>query len=608
MAGRSAVLSVRIIADSKQARGELDSVESRLGRTQDKLRQFTGPATVAMGAMGGFATAAGKAASDAEQNIGAVETVFGSSADQILNWSKNSADAVGMSASSYDELAAKIGGSLKQAGYSSDEMAAKTNDLIGAGADLSSVFGGDAASAAEAMGAALRGEFDPLEQYGVFLNMNAVNAEMAKNGTDKLTGAAQDAAKKQTITNMILDQAAQYHGNFAKEADTAAGAQQRAQAAFGDAAAELGQALIPFMVQAAGAAKVFAQAIQAHPTLIRNIALAVTALAGGVLAANGVLTVFKAALAIQGAATAGITALSSFRAGLTSTTAAASTFTGKAGTIGGAIASVGRGMMTGVAAAAQWTAGMVRAGAVAVASAARMIAVKTAQLAIRAATMAWSAAQAILNAVLAANPITLIIVAVMALVAAFVTAYQRVGWFRDGVDKMVKVVVALWRKMAEIITAVWDMAVTAVVNRIRAIGDAFKAVGDTASRWLGNIRRWMDGIVEAARAVGRAVRDMFSNVSMPGWAKKLFHLSHGTPATGWAQNTTPDALPFLMTAAATPEWLPVPTTAGLGMSNVTQNTVINQNTFNIGALTDRLALARELKAILAEHDRIIGAA
>lgn len=195
----------------------------------------------------GFGTYAGKAAAEAEQNFGAVNTVFKNAASTVHDYAKTSAQSVGLSSSAYESLAASIGGSLSKAGYSQDELAQKTHGLISAGADLSSVFGGDAAGAAEAMGAALRGEFDSLEQYGVFMSAATVEARMAADGTDKLTGAAFEQAKQQAIVNEIMAQAGVYNGNFAREADTAAGAQQRAKAEFENAAATLGTLLLPAM-------------------------------------------------------------------------------------------------------------------------------------------------------------------------------------------------------------------------------------------------------------------------------------------------------------------------------------------------------------------------
>lgn len=51
-----------------------------------------------------------------------------------------------------------------------------------------------------------------------------------------------------------------------------------------------------------------------------------------------------------------------------------------------------------------------------------------------AASWAYGQAQAFVNAVMAANPIALLVIALVALAAAFIWAYQNVDWFREGVN------------------------------------------------------------------------------------------------------------------------------------------------------------------------------
>ena len=271
--------------------GIMEKASAGFGKFKAGIAALAVPATIAVGAISGVAVAAGKLAADAEQNVGAVGTVFGQASNKVLDFSKNASNSVGMSASSYNKLAASIGGSLKQAGYDQDTLAKKTHELMLASADLSSVFGGDAVEAAGAMGAAFRGEFDPLERFGIFLNQNAVNMELARTGQDKLTGAALEAAKKQATQNLIMKQAADYQGNFAREADTAAGAQQRMRAALQDAGAELGTMLLPLMVKGAQMLKEFIGVAQRNPAAVKAVAVGVSVLAVAILALNAAMSV-----------------------------------------------------------------------------------------------------------------------------------------------------------------------------------------------------------------------------------------------------------------------------------------------------------------------------
>lgn len=69
-------------------------------------------------------------------------------------------------------------------------------------------------------------------------------------------------------------------------------------------------------------------------------------------------------------------------------------------------------------------------------SKAKMIAYKTAQLAVTGATKAMTLAQTGLNLVLSMNPIGLVILALTALGATFVILYNKCEWFRNGVNQV----------------------------------------------------------------------------------------------------------------------------------------------------------------------------
>jgi hypothetical protein len=175
-----------------------------------------------------------------------------------------------------------------------EQVAGKANELTGAAADLASVFGGSTADAAGAMGAALRGEFDSLEQFGIFMNQNKIDAQLAATGQDKLTGAALEGAKKQAILNEIMSQAGPYLGNFAKEADTAAGSQQIANAAWQDAQAKLGEQLLPYLVKGAELLSSFATWAAENSAVVTTLAVVLGLLAGAILVINVVMAIMNA--------------------------------------------------------------------------------------------------------------------------------------------------------------------------------------------------------------------------------------------------------------------------------------------------------------------------
>lgn len=78
------------------------------------------------------------------------------------------------------------------------------------------------------------------------------------------------------------------------------------------------------------------------------------------------------------------------------------------------------------------------------------------QLAVRAATLAWAAAQWLLNAAMAANPIGLVVIAIAALIAGIWYAYTHFDWFRNAVDAAWQALQVFWDWISKIILNAWD--------------------------------------------------------------------------------------------------------------------------------------------------------
>lgn len=224
------------------------------GGVMGAFKSLVGPAIAAFGvtAMTGFVKGAVGAAADLEQSIGAIDSVFKGSAGQMHAWSKSAAVDVGLTRNEFNELGTLIGSQLKNAGTSMEELGPKTNELIGLGADLSSMFGGTTADAVSALSSALKGERDPIERYGVSLTQAAIDAKAAEMGFEKVGGALSREANAAATVALIMDQTADAHGNFARESDTLAHKQQVLNAMWEDGKARLGEVFLPAVSAAAG--------------------------------------------------------------------------------------------------------------------------------------------------------------------------------------------------------------------------------------------------------------------------------------------------------------------------------------------------------------------
>lgn len=248
-------ITISIIGDNRGLNSSLNESEGRLKRLGGIAggagKAIAGGLLVAGAAAVGFGVAAVKSASDAQQSIGATETVFGRFASRVIKDSEAAASQFGLSANEYRENANLIGSLFRNQGVSADQLAGKTKGMISTAADLAATFGGPTSDAVAALGSAFKGEFDPLERYGISIKQSTINAELAAKGQDKLTGAALKAAQQQATSRLIMEQSSRASGAFARETDTLAHQQQVLGASWENIKAKAGGVLLPVLTSAA---------------------------------------------------------------------------------------------------------------------------------------------------------------------------------------------------------------------------------------------------------------------------------------------------------------------------------------------------------------------
>ena len=262
MAGKQSI-KISVTADTKRFRSEMSKIGQAEGGVGKLKQGFSalgiGMKGLAAGAVGFGATMAlalGKqavsAASNLQQSMGAVDDVFKSSAKQVHAYAQKAADAVGLSRNQYNEMATLIGTQLKNGGTAANQLADQANKVIKIGADLSAQFGGSTKDAVDALSAALKGERDPIEKYGISLTQNAIDAEAAALGYKKVNGQLTTQATQAATLSLIHKQSADSTGKFARETDTLAHKQQVLSAKWEDAKAKLGNMLLPIVTKVVG--------------------------------------------------------------------------------------------------------------------------------------------------------------------------------------------------------------------------------------------------------------------------------------------------------------------------------------------------------------------
>ena len=238
---------------------------------------------LAGGAFLAGAKQATEVASRLQQAVGGTAAVFGEASDEVERFAKTAAESAGLSERAARELTSALGGLLKGFGFTGEEAAKLSVQLAGLGADLAATFGGTPEEAVQALGAALRGETDPLERFGIALNQTLVNQKAVELGLAASTSAVDQNAKAQATLALITERSADAQGQFGREAETAAGQAAIAAAKAENSAADLGTNLLPIYTKIAEVVGVAADAFAALPEPVQNVVIvlgAVAALSG----------------------------------------------------------------------------------------------------------------------------------------------------------------------------------------------------------------------------------------------------------------------------------------------------------------------------------------
>lgn len=186
-------------------------------------------------------------ASDKAEAASKVNVLYAESADQIHAASENAAETVGLSSGAYLEAAGNLGNLLKNFDLSADAAAGMSQDMIQLAADVGSFNNADPSQVIEAMGAALRGESEPMRRFGVLIDEAAIAAKGLELGVDASKGAVDQAGRAQAIYALMLEQTSAAQGDFARTADGLANSQRIAGARMEDAMTRIGEAIMPLV-------------------------------------------------------------------------------------------------------------------------------------------------------------------------------------------------------------------------------------------------------------------------------------------------------------------------------------------------------------------------
>jgi hypothetical protein len=264
-------------AETTKLKKELDDLKSRLGTVETKaqqggknitksfdnantgvnklsanLKNLVGTLGLALGAQEviKFAKQTIDAASDLNETVSKSQQIFGTASKSVEQFASNSAKQFGMSKKTAIDAAASFGAFGKAAGLTGEDLGTFSTDLVALSADLASFGNTTPEEAALALGAALRGEAEPIRRFGVLLDDATLKQEALAMGLIETTKGALTPQQKVLAANaVILKQTSDAQGDFARTSDGVANQQRIMSATLEDVQTKLGEKLLPAFQQ-----------------------------------------------------------------------------------------------------------------------------------------------------------------------------------------------------------------------------------------------------------------------------------------------------------------------------------------------------------------------
>lgn len=302
MAGQPVVIS--ILADGKQARVELEQTATTAQKVGGAFRKMAAPALQALGAIGTAAKGAIDSATNLAEGMSKNEQIFGKQAGAIAKFAGSAEQSLGQSKVAALDAASTFGLIGQKAGMSGKESAGFAKQFTTLASDLASFNNTSPEEAVEAIGAAMRGEAEPIRKYGVMLDDATLRNEALKLGLVKTTKDALTPQQKALAASQaILAQTGKAQGDFARTSDGAANKGRILAAQSENLRATLGEQLLPVYESLQDALASTLGWISEHQTETKVLVGIAAGLAVGVLAVNVGMTLVTAATTAWSAVT-----------------------------------------------------------------------------------------------------------------------------------------------------------------------------------------------------------------------------------------------------------------------------------------------------------------
>ncbi len=248
------------------AKAEFAQLQGTGSKAMFLLQKAVLPAAAAIGTFTSVIAPAIRAASDFQEATSKVNVVFGRASKSVKDFANDAARNLGQSKQAVLDAAGTFGTFGKAAGLAGEDLSTFTTDFVTLSTDLASFNNTSPEEAVMAIGAALRGESEPLRRYGVLLNDAVLKQEAMTLGIYDGKGALTSQQKVLAAQAAIYKQTNDAQGDFMRTSDGLANSQRTLKAIFDDVKVSIGQAFLKQAETATQNILFLSQALEHIPT------------------------------------------------------------------------------------------------------------------------------------------------------------------------------------------------------------------------------------------------------------------------------------------------------------------------------------------------------
>jgi hypothetical protein len=204
-------------------------------------------------------------ASDLQEVQNVVDTTFGNGAKTINDWANTALNKFGLSELQAKQFSSTIGAMVKPSGMASDKILQMSQDMAGLAGDFASFYNIPIEEAFNKIRSGISGETEPLKQLGKDMSVASLEAFALTQGITKQFQAMSQAEKYQLRYNYLMKSSADQIGDFNKTLKDSYANQMRLFTVQVDQlSARVMSALLPTMLEGVRSMNEFVKSIDAQ--------------------------------------------------------------------------------------------------------------------------------------------------------------------------------------------------------------------------------------------------------------------------------------------------------------------------------------------------------